>query len=193
MGRTPWATYLWPGLPQLSRCGDWSGLAVAFAYAALLNLTIMATLVWTELLSPGVRNVAWVAVVVVWVGSALLGYGWEWWHQGDCQRGTAETSFRQAINHYLKGDWFETQRVLAVLLRQDPKDIEARLMLATLLRHTGRLDEAEKQLDMICRLDGSERWELEIQAERQLLAEARTHIDNGEQSGNATNMVHNAA
>jgi hypothetical protein len=47
-------------------------------------------------------------------------------------------------------------------------------MLATVMRRTGRLEEAAGQLDTLCRFEGSEKWGLEIQQERQRLAEART-------------------
>ena len=43
-------------------------------------------------------------------------------------------------------------------------------MLATVLRHTGRFDEAAKQLDQLVCFDGAEKWELEIQKERELLS-----------------------
>ena len=36
-------------------------------------------------------------------------------------------------------------------------------MLATLLRHTRRPEEAARQLDMLVRLDEARNWELEIQ------------------------------
>ena len=47
-------------------------------------------------------------------------------------------------------------------------------MLATLLRHTGRLDEATRQLDTLARLEGAGKWELEIRQERELLKKAKT-------------------
>ena len=50
-------------------------------------------------------------------------------------------------------------------------------MLATMLRHTGRLDEANRQLDQIELIEHSRQWELEINRERQLSADARKNTE----------------
>jgi len=42
-----------------------------------------------------------------------------------------------------------------------------------LLRHTGRTEEAINQLDTLVRFDGAAKWEVEIEHERELLAEAK--------------------
>jgi hypothetical protein len=47
-------------------------------------------------------------------------------------------------------------------------------MLATLLRHTSRFDEATKQLNRLQRLEGCEKWALEIGREREWLRAARS-------------------
>jgi thioredoxin-like negative regulator of GroEL len=88
-----------------------------------------------------------------------------------------EATFEEAQEHYLKGNWFEAERVLGILLRRNTRDLEARLMLATLYRHTRRFDEAARQLDSLGRCEGAEKWEWEICRERELLAEARTEGD----------------
>jgi single-stranded DNA-specific DHH superfamily exonuclease len=72
----------------------------------------------------------------------------------------------------LKGNWFEAECVLVGLLRCDPRDVDAGLMLATLFRHTGRLDEAARQLDSVERFDEAAKWIVEIDRERQWLAQA---------------------
>jgi hypothetical protein len=46
-------------------------------------------------------------------------------------------------------------------------------MLATLMRRTGRLDEAAGQLDTLSRFEGAEKWGLEIRQERERLTEAK--------------------
>ncbi len=71
---------------------------------------------------------------------------------------------------------------MSVLLRRDEHDLEARLMLATLLRHTKRFDEATSQFNMLAGLDGAHRWALEIHREGELLAEARKHTITSESS-----------
>ena len=177
MDRTPWATYLWPGVPQWWRRGAWSALAFSIGFAAMVNLALAATLLWSELFTPGVRNLAWTAVVAIWLGAAILSYRWDRRHPARQDGGPAEDAFREALDHYLKGNWFEAEHVLGRLLRRDPRDLDAGMMLATLLRHTSRLDEAEGQLDRLERFDGCQKWELEIRRERELLGEARSQRD----------------
>jgi hypothetical protein len=169
MGRTPWATYLWPGLAQLWRRGSWLGLAVAVGFALLLNLAILATLFWIELLSARVRTSVYLGIAVFWVGSAVVAYHARRRSEAEGSVEKDEDGLRAAIEQYLKGNWFETERALESLLRRNPRDIEAGLMWATLMRRQGRLHEAVKELDRIERFEGHQKWELEIRRERELL------------------------
>ena len=50
MSRMPWATYLWPGLPQLWFSGLWSGLVLAAGSPCSLTCWLAASFVWVELL-----------------------------------------------------------------------------------------------------------------------------------------------
>jgi tetratricopeptide (TPR) repeat protein len=177
MGRTPLGTYLWPGLPQLCRHGSWSALGVAVTFAALLNLALASSLLWSELLVPGLRNGAWTAVVAVWACSAIISYRQDRRRPVAQESGRSEDGFCAALDHYLKGNWFEAEQILNGLLERNPRDLDARLMLAGLFRHAGRYDEAVRQLERLERFEGSQKWELEIRRERQLLEEARTEDD----------------
>jgi hypothetical protein len=172
MGRMPRARHLWPGLPQMCSNGGWSALVVAVGFAALLNLALMASLWWSELFSAGVRSLLWLAVVAIWVSSAVFSYRRDRRHLTPPAPDPAEDAFQEALDHYLKGNWFEAEHFLRGLLARDARDLDAGLMLATLLRRTGRPDEAARELDRLERLDGSQKWELEIGRERELLAGA---------------------
>jgi len=78
------------------------------------------------------------------------------------------------MEYYLQGQWFEAEKRLIQLLRQNPRDVEARLMIATLFRHTRRWEEALRQLDQLERLEASQAWALEIQRERAVIEQAKT-------------------
>lgn len=169
----PWRIYLWPGLTQVCRQGAWTALGMAVGFAALLNLALASSLLWNELFTPVVRNTVWGAVVVIWAASAILSYRWDRRQLMLKDPRPVEDCFPHALDHYLKGNWFEAEQVLCGLLRANPRDVDAGLMLATLLRHTHRLDEAQKHLDRLGRLDGSEKWHLEIARERELLRAAQ--------------------
>jgi len=77
------------------------------------------------------------------------------------------------MEYYLQGQWFEAEKSLVQLLRQNPRDVEARLMIATLFRRTRRWDEALRQLDQLERLEASQAWALEIQRERALIEQVK--------------------
>lgn len=172
MRRMPWATYLWPGLPQLWIRGSWSALGVAVGAAALLNLALLASLVWSELIGPESRTALWAALGVVWGGAAVVSVVRSSGLRAREQTEVAPDAFGEALEHYLRGDWFQAERTLSNLLRNNTRDLDARLMMVTLLRHTGRLDEASRQLDTLMRLEGVGKWEWEIRRERELLVEA---------------------
>jgi hypothetical protein len=169
--RTPWTTYLWPGLPQLWSYGSWSGLALALVAAGAFDGLLLGTFGWSELIGQNWRIMCWAALGVVW--AAAVG-----WSISQCRRQAAvrdgtpkNDSFAEATDHYLKGDYYQAEQILEGLLRRNDHDLEARLMLATVLRRTRRCDEAREQLDVLARLEGAGRWELEIQDEQERLTE----------------------
>jgi hypothetical protein len=188
MRKMQWPAYLWPGLPQLARSGSWAALALAIAAAALLNAVILGTWFWTDLLPPALRIICWIFLGAAWCLSS--GYC-TWADRRQAAAGKAEAKvFEEAQEDYLKGNWFEAERKLNLLLRRVENDLEARLLMATLLRHTKRYDDATHQLNLLVRLDGAHRWAPEIHREGELLTEARKHnitIDASEQESKGDN------
>jgi hypothetical protein len=171
-----WSMHLWPGLPQLWTRGSWVGLTLAVGFTALANLLAATTFVWNEWLSTNVRWAALGTLAVVWLLAWVEG-------RADWRRLVAELSasegatvdaaeqsdrwFREAQGAYLAGDWVSTEQTLLKLLKQDPRDAEARLMLATLWRHEGRREAAVEQLDRLALLETAEPWRHEIAQERE--------------------------
>ena len=141
MHRMGWVLWLWPGLPQVCRSGSWAGLSVAVGLTILLNVAILATFGWSELVGPGMRNALWIAFGAAWLAAAVLSVGAGQAHCEDPQFGPVADNFSEAVEYYLKGNWFETQRTLEQRLARAPQDADARLMLASLLRHTQRWEE----------------------------------------------------
>ena len=161
------------GAAPAFRHGSWPVLAVAVAAAALLNVTLLATFVWTDLVGPQVRIMYWLSLGVAWSVAAVKSC---WWNRGTPDRkgrAVGGEPFAKALDFYLQGNWLEAERILDRLIRDDPRDLEARLMLATLLRHTRRIEEATAQLNTLVRLEGARKWEMEISREGELLSEAR--------------------
>ncbi|MGQ9574942.1 MAG: hypothetical protein ACUVUC_06455 [Thermoguttaceae bacterium] len=144
-------------------------MAVAIGAAGLMNVALASSLLWSKLLADPLRQAVWAAVGVVWIGSAVLSHSDQRRQGSDPHGPPADDRFPQAVEEYLKGNWFEAECTLRQLLRRRPRDLEAGLMLASLLRHTGRLREAADQLDRLERFDGWQRWAMEIGRERALL------------------------
>ena len=177
MQRVPWAIFLWPGLPQLWLRGQWTGLAKAVGAAILLNVVLLGSFGWSELISSGMRNMLWIAVALFWTASAVTGYVQANRRANRKPLTPAKDTFTQALDLYLKGDYFQAECLLVEMLAANERDLDARLMLATLYRHNRRYDEAAKQLDALARFEGSEKWELEIERERALIAEGKSNLE----------------
>ncbi len=170
MRRTPWAAFLWPGVPQLVGRGSWTALVVALGAAALLNVALLATFAWTELLAPNLRILYWLLLLGAWSGGAGLSLWIDRRRRTPAENEDGKDLFRDTLDHYLQGNWPEAEEGLGRLLRRNRRDVEARLMLATLLRHRGRPEEAARQLEALCCSEEAGKWELEISREKQLLA-----------------------
>ena len=169
MSRTPRSAYLWPGVSQFWGRDVKSGLVVAIGFSILLNLALVSTFVWVDLLGDPFRNAAWVVIFTTWVGWAILAYNWDRKYGQTLASGITDSLFEKAQKYYLESNWFEAERVLRKLLRHDKRDFDGRFLLATLLRHTGRAGDAETELNRMERLDGAEKWALEIRRERETL------------------------
>lgn len=177
MRASPMLLCCWPGLPRLWLLGDWSAVAIAVAFGGALNLLLVSSVLWADLLPAAGRMLAWVSLSGIWLFSGIRSY-----------RGLAHLDmpavvddrglFIQAQGEYLKGHWFEAESLLQQLLRGSRRDIEAHLMLATLCRRTRRFDEAQARLDLIDRFDDSDLWRWEINAERKLLQRQRDETHN---------------
>lgn len=173
---------LWPGLPHLWYAGRLRGLLEATGFALLVNTAVICQFVWTELTSDFVERALWAAVAGAW----LIGFvrNWRDWPrvvEGQVQ--SDEHLFLQAQREYLRGHWIEAQDVLERLLDKWPDDCDARLMLATLLRHTRQLEAARRQLDLLQQYPGSAKWQVEIAHERMRLARLAQQSSVGEDKG----------
>lgn len=77
--------------------------------------------------------------------------------------------FLDARNQYFKGNWYESESIINQILTESPHDIEARLLLITLLRHTNQIEQALIQITEIQKWDNVKQWDFEIKRELELL------------------------
>ena len=165
----------WPGLARLWLRGQWSSLLMAIGFAILLNLALVSTFLWPSSLGETFPLVAWPMIIIVWSASAwvacksspdVMAVGRQ---PRQNQVETTDTLFNQAQREYLKGHWTEAESILSRRLESEPRDMESRLLYATMLRHMRRLDDAREELKLLQKFDESIRWEFEIHRERQLI------------------------
>jgi hypothetical protein len=169
--RASLAACLWPGLARLWVEGAWSGLAIAIGFAALLNLLLLNSLAWTEWVEPSLRWAGWVALSVFWLISAGMSWRWRAEQNAGIPSIPERDLFPRALGEYLRGNWYEAESICHQLLREKARDIEAQLMLATILRHTDRRAEARERLDELKLMDDAAKWEWEIANELERLSE----------------------
>ena len=173
----PRMTYscLWPGLCAVWFQGDWRGLGTAMAFAALLNATILTTLVWDEWLGAAAGATLWSATTVFWLaGFACNRRVARCVSQPVDDRARPGDLFPQALTEYLKGNWIGVEQACREMIDGRRDDAEARLLLASALRRCGRIDEARRALNELAKFDAARRWSFEIAEERSRLEEART-------------------
>ena len=160
---------LWPGLARLWLRGDFRSLLVAIGFAGLLNSLIAATLIWPEIAPHTLWSGGLAVAALWWMVAGLLA----WRELPELLASTADDPFKglfvAAQAEYLKGNWIEAEASLRKLLRQSPRDAEAQLLWATLMRRTARLDKARQSLQDLSRLDAASPWQHEIRTERELM------------------------
>lgn len=195
--RAHWAAYLWPGLAHLWIEGSVAGLTLALAFSVLLNVLILGVLVWPEWLETRMKLGCATAVALLWLlalretraelrrlalrAEAEPGDppppGEEPYHPNN------ERLLRDAQRSYLGGDWVAAESALRAALKNDRRDPEARLWLATLLRRTGRSRQALRQLRRLEKLDNAAAWRYELEQEqRYLTAEETDSTDTAEKT-----------
>jgi tetratricopeptide (TPR) repeat protein len=162
LGRASWITCLWPGLPRLWYLGDLSSLAVAVAFAALLNLVLWASFVRYDTVSAAWRLSAWVSLIVFWVYGLWQGGRQTWAAAGDTDGQDDQDLFIRAQSQYLRGHWVEAQQLLEQLIRREPGDVEAQLLLASVYRRSHRIDLSRRQLRQVLDCPGAGKWRFEI-------------------------------
>jgi hypothetical protein len=177
MPKCHWTLFLWPGLPRLWLRGSWFSLFLAIAAAAALSAALVLSFGWSELIEPKLRTALWSALGLVWCSAAAIAFARRRTLMPAAETVPARNDhFSQALDSYLHGDWFQAERILAQMVEENERDLESRLLLATMLRHLQRFDEAARHLDVLARFDGAERWEFEIRREHERIAEGKAKI-----------------
>jgi len=125
---------LWPGAARVWQRGDVFGLTLALLFAVVVNLSVSACWLWTDLVSPGVQQLLGASVcglcLLGWLDARRIRRIWEESTQLDPQLDL----FLAARAEYLRGERVVASETLRRLLQQRSDDVESRLLLATLCR-----------------------------------------------------------
>lgn len=183
MRTATWLTCLWPGLAPLWWRGRTAGLAAAVAFAGLLNFALVVSLARPEWVSAITRGLIWCLVVVWWATSFSRSRRRLGSLLSPARGPENDRLFIDAQEQYLQGHWFEAESLLQRLLDLDGRDADARLMLATLCRRTGRTDDAARQLERLEKTPGSAKWQVEITRERESLDRVNASKEHGTENG----------
>ena len=173
MGLVRSLTLVWPGLPWLWLRGSLGGLVLALAFAVLLDMAIVTTWIWSELVDLPVSIGIWTATIAVWIvatASAASSFPAPIPRYPDA---ATDTLFVKARDAYLARDWLTAETRLRAVLALAPTDGEAQLLLATLLRRVGRKAEAKRALEQLSRSDSGAPWQTAIARELVLLEHDR--------------------
>jgi hypothetical protein len=162
-------TLVWPGLPWLWLRGSRSGLVLALAFALAIDVGLLTTFIWPELVGLGFTIALWTAISAIWLVSTASAASALPRPVPRARTEAADALFARARDAYLARDWVAAQTHLHELLAMAPTDGEAQLLWATLLRRVGRHAESREALAQLSRSDSGRRWHAAIARELALL------------------------
>lgn len=162
-------TLAWPGLPWLWLRGSGAGLVLAIAFAVVFDAALVTTFIWSELVELQVAVALWTATAALWIVATVSAVSSFPPALPMGRDATVDSMFIAARDAYLSRDWLSAESKLRAALELAPTDGEAQLLLATLLRRVGRLDEARHALEKLARSDTGGPWRSAIVRELDLL------------------------
>jgi tetratricopeptide (TPR) repeat protein len=162
-------TLVWPGLPWLWLRGSRSGLVLALAFAVTVDVAMLTTFIWPELVGLEFTTALWTATAAIWLVATASAAAALPPPLPRVRAEAADGLFVKARDAYLARDWVAAQAHLEELLALAPTDGEAQLLWGTLLRRLGRHAEAREALAQLSRSDSGGRWRAAIARELALL------------------------
>ena len=161
------AAMLWPGVPQLWLRGEVRGLLHAAWFACLFNGVWLATVAWPDLLGPWTLRACWFVVIGASIFAAIWAMRhWQAWEAGNMVTEEGEAQFEEAQTHYLSGDYFEAEAALHRIFTSGKQDVEAAILMVSILRRTKRYAQALYCIEKLLLLDNAMPWHRELLQEQ---------------------------
>lgn len=161
---------LWPGYRGLWFRGDFTSLLIAVNFAVVLDVALLSTFIWTEWLSTKAIVALWSIICLSAVTSFLFSFRSLETRSRRMRIEEVDRLFREAQSNYLRGEYVDAEASLHRILNSGTEDMEAALLLASILRRTNRPEQARNWLDRLEKFEAANRWGLEIAHERGRLA-----------------------
>jgi hypothetical protein len=162
-------TCLWPGLTRLWWRGEMTALAVAIGFACLLNGLLLASFWRPVWISAAWTWAGWLICLALWCTGVWAGGRPGGQAVAGRRTGSQQDLLNRAQTEYLRGSWSDAQALLELQIRRNPGDLESHLLLSSVFRRSGRFELSRRTLAHASRLEGAERWLLEMQREREVL------------------------
>ena len=171
---------LWPGLPDLWFRGDWSSLGISVIFSVSLNLALLGTFVWPEWYPSWMIRLLWSGIILSSGFFFLQSYK-RWSKITGSYQSDAKTNERLIVaqHHYLCGNYFEAEALIQKIVVDGNQDIEALLLLVSILRRTRRGQQALQWIDRISLCENAGNWRRELEIEKKLVREFLANPDNG--------------
>ncbi len=169
--------FLWPGAYGVIAYGRWKQLFISLAFSMPLLATLFSHCYWTDFPPHFIKQYYWFFFALTWIVLSICSYKDLHSYTQTKKYDEKGEAFLEAQTQYLHGNWFETECCIKNILKRNPGDVEARLFLATLLRHLKRYSEAQKALTELEKYEESSRWRYEILQERNAIQEEESHTN----------------
>ncbi len=160
---------LWPGFVGVVRRGLWDQLAFALLFGVLAQATLFVNFFWSDCPSGYLRASSGVVFLIAWIFLGAVASGRLKRYEKSLLFDADGALFLEAQTRYLRGEWFEAECALKSVLKKNPSDAEALLLLATLYRHIKRFSEARQTLAALEKLEAAEYWAYEIGLEKKAI------------------------
>jgi cytochrome c-type biogenesis protein CcmH/NrfG len=159
---------VWPGTLGAWRHGDLRSLLSAISFGLLLSIGWTATIIWPLWFSPWRVVLLWSIAVIAAVLSVVHNATRGLLRAPRPRNGCPDAAFVEAQSLYLQASYFEAEQLIAPYCRPDAYDAEAAILMASILRRTGRYSQALSILDELSLLDCGMPWFEEIEREKKL-------------------------
>ncbi|MEO1618511.1 MAG: hypothetical protein AAFV88_21845 [Planctomycetota bacterium] len=156
----------WPGLPELWWRGQLSTLPLAIGFGMGLNALLVLRYLLPSWLNPTLVSASWWIGIAFWIGFVVKQIRELPILLTPRQALEVADEYPEANEAYLRGDWEQAESKLMAMLRIEPRDPPALLLLSGVYRHTDRIQNAQALLAEMRRIEACDGWQIEVEAEQ---------------------------